>query len=259
MKTIHLVVFFFLATFSCFSNVSVVNGLTHMHSGSSGDVITGEVILVNYGTVPERVTFSIADAIYDCEKPRIFSEKVSHALSSASWVTNHVNERVLAPKEEYVLKYTIAVPKDAELSGSYWSVLMVSVERPIREESVHQNIGLDTKIQYAVGLITNVNSADSVQIDFADVLSPGKEDKSLEVKIKNNGQFAEATTLTLEVYNQEGEKVKEYATKRLLVFPSVCRAYKLNISDLPNGEYECVLVAEARESFIGANLKLQID
>ncbi|QWX84014.1 hypothetical protein H0I23_16445 [Cellulophaga sp. HaHaR_3_176] len=261
MKTVCLIIFSLFSVYFSLANVSVVNGLTHVYSGASGDLITGEVILINYSSVEQRVKFKIGEAIYSCNESRIFSFDKTHEYSSSAWINSNVNERVLAPKEQYVLKFTIQIPKDEVLRGSFWSVLMVSVDNPIKEEMFKNEIGLNTKIQYAVGLITNVNTVDDVNIDFNEVKSNKalNDSKDLKISMKNNGLFSEAVTLTLEVYNQQGTKIKEYKSRRLLVFPSLCRDYQINISDLPKGEYECVLLADARESFIGTNVKLNID
>ncbi|MEP2278741.1 hypothetical protein [Maribacter sp.] len=252
-------IFILLSSFYSFANVAVVNGLTHIYSGTSGDVISGEIVLVNYSSSQERVTFELQEAIYSCDMDRRFTTLEKPVSSSSSWVTNNVNEHVLAPKEQYVLKFSIQIPKDTELQGSFWSVLMVSVEKPIKEEIVNDNIGLGTKIQYAVGLITHVNSFDEVNIEFEDVLAPDVNNKNLQIKLKNKGRFAEATELSLEVYNEQGDKIKEFTSKRLLVFPDLCRDYNLNLSELPKGKYDCVLIAESRESFTGTNLQLNID
>lgn len=257
MKPIQLLLFFF--TMCSFANVSVINGLTHVYSGVSGDTVTGEIILVNYSSNEERVTFDVQEALYSCTRARVFTRSESHPLSSSSWLNSSVNERVLAPKERYVLKFTIAIPEDDGLRGSYWSVLMVSVEKPIKEVMIEENIGIGTKIQYAIGLITNVNSPDEVTMGFADVLSPEGKDKNLQVKVRNDGRFAEATSLSLEVYDSNGIRIKEYKTKRLLVFPDVCRDYLFRISDLDKGTYDCVLVADAREAFFGTDLRITID
>ena len=259
MKPIRLLLLFFIVSFSSFANVSVINGLTHVYSGVSGDVISGEIVLVNYSSIEERVRFNVQEAIYSCTEARIFTGDATHPLSSSSWLNSSVNERVLAPKERYVLKFTINIPEGEELRGSYWSVLMVSVEKPIKEEMINKRIGIGTKIQYAIGLITNVNALDEVNIGFNDVLSTGGAEKNLRIRVKNDGRFAEATLLSLEVYDQNGVMVKEYKTRRLLVFPEVCRDYLLTISDLDKGAYDCVLVADSREAFVGTNLQLTID
>ncbi|HDZ05396.1 hypothetical protein LCGC14_0070420 [marine sediment metagenome] len=259
MKSTKLVLVFLLTSFYSFANVAVVNGLTHVFSGVSGDVISGEVILINYSSSQQRVIFELQEAIYSCTEERTFTTLGKHTFSSSSWVTNNVNEHILEPKEEYVLKFSIEIPPDTKLKGSFWSVLMVSVDSPIKEEVVHENIGIGSKIQYAVGLITNVNSLDEVNIDFKDVDSLEEDNRNLQVKIENKGVFAEATALSLEVYNENGDMVKEYKSKRLLVFPNLCRDYILNLSDLPKGIYDCVLLAESRETFIGTNMQLNID
>ncbi|MBN7817696.1 hypothetical protein [Algoriphagus pacificus] len=258
MKRIALtfMLFVFLVC-NVLASVTIINGLTHIYNGISGDVIEGEIILINGSDVEQRVKFVINEAILSCEKSRFFTEKDPHPQSSSDWVDNAVNERVLMPNERYVHKFKIKIPVDTSLKGSFWSVIMVSVENPIKEEVINSSIGLNTKIQYAVALLTNVNGFNESNLDFENVqFDEQSEAKVLGVKIRNQGSFIEGVKLTLEVYDVLGQKVKVLDTDRNLVFPGVCRDFKIDISDLPKGNYQCLLVAETRNEFVGANINL---
>ena len=261
MKTriLTLILFAFCIVYS-YSNVVVINGLTHVYSGSSGETIKGEVILLNSSEDEQRVTFDLSEAIFSCTSDRIFSKDNSHDQSSTNWFEGNLMERILAPKEKYVYRFNIAIPNNEELKGSFWSMLMVNIEKPIRKET-KGNIGIDTKVRYAIGLLTNVNSYEEINLEFEDINL--KEDintakKELEVKILNESLFVEGTRLSLEVYNKDGVKVHEAVTGRNMVFPGFCKNYKIDISELKKGEYECVLLADSREEFFGTNISLTI-
>ncbi|AOW20492.1 hypothetical protein LPB138_07305 [Urechidicola croceus] len=245
-----------------YANVAITNGLTHIYKGNSGDVISGEVILMNGSDQEQLVTFELNEAIFSCETNRIFTNEYSHPKSSTDWFNGKVLNKVLGPKEKYVYTYTIEMPNDKSLRGSYWTVLKVNLEKPIREESINGNIGLDTKITYAVALLTHVNDYDELSLDFENINL--KEDaqnlkKELEVKLINNSLFIEGIKLSLEIYDNNGVKVHEGKTDRNLTFPGFCRDFLIDVSSLPNGKYECVLIADSREEFIGTNISLTID
>lgn len=242
---------------SAFASVTIINGLTHMYNGNSGDVIEGEVVLINGSDIEQRVKFSINEAIFSCGANRIFTEKNPHLQSSSEWIDSGITERLLLPRERYVHKFKIRIPKDQSLKGSFWSVMMVYVERPIKEEMLNNSIGLNTKIRYAVGLLTNVNGYDQPNLDFEQVQLEDKTGKkALGIKMKNDGAFIEGVKLSLEVYDANGNKVKVLETDRNLVFPGVCKDYIIDISDLPKGEYQCLLLAEARKEYVGTNISL---
>ncbi|MEP2279303.1 hypothetical protein [Maribacter sp.] len=263
MKTLFLtLITLFLTISKTYSSVIVTNGLTHSYSGVSGDVISGEVILINNSTEEQRITFELNDIIFSCTQDRFFTSETTHSQSSLDWFNAELMEKTLRPKEKYVYRFTITIPEDQNLKGSYWSTLMVNVEKPIKEEALNDKVGLDTKIRYSVALLTDVNLQDEVNIDFNtidlnDLTINGK--RKLDVKILNEGEFIEGVKLTLEVYNDNGDKIYEFETDRNMAFPGFCRDYILDLTSLEIGEYECVLIAESREDFIGANITLTID
>lgn len=263
MKTNH---YFFIICFLLvqlmFSNVLVMNGLTHVYSGRSGETITGEVILINSSSIEQRVTFDLNDALFSCSKDRVFSDTESHSKSSRSWFMGNLMDITLAAKERFVYKFDIQIPKNQDINGSFWSVLMVNIEQPIKEETLNAQIGLDTKISYAIGLLTHVNSFEEMNMDFQSIdLIKDTDDfkKQLEIKLINESAFIEVVKLSLEVYNTHGDLVLTNNSKRVLNFPGFCKDYSLDVSELPIGEYECVLIAEAREEFIGTNFSLKLE
>lgn len=261
IKFILTIVFILLAK-SLFAGVAITNGLTHVYNGVSGNVISGEIILVNTTEIDQRITFNIQDAIYSCTRTRIFSEDITHSFSSKKWFSANTMEKVLKPKEKYVYRFSVTIPKDKNLRGTYWSVVMVNVEKPVDEGVVKNGVQLNSKIRYAVGLYTNVNSLDAVDLDFDTItLNKDKEtkNKSLDIKILNNSVFIQGVKLTLEVYNDQGVKVHEVITGRSLTIPGACRNFKIELTNVPKGNYQCVLIADSKKEFVGTNVSLNIE
>lgn len=263
MKTrILTLITLFLIIVKSYSSVVVMNGLTHSYSGVSGDVITGEIILINSSDEEQRVTFELNDIIFSCTENRIFTSETTHSQSSIDWFNAELMDKTLRSKEKYIYRFTITIPKNQNLKGSFWSTLMVNVEKPIKEEALNAKVGLDTRIRYSVALLTDVNMKEEVNIDFKSIaLNEAKTNgkRELDVKVYNESEFIEGVKLTLEVYNDDGEKIFESETDRNMAFPGFCRDYKVDLTSLAIGEYECVLIAESREKFIGANITLTID
>jgi len=259
-KLFTVIAFVFCMNLS-FSNVIIINGLTHSYSGVSGQTFQGQIILANTSHEDQRVTFNLSEAIYSCVGGRIFDQDVQHKNSSTEWFEGATMDKVLGPKEKYIFKYSITVPNDSKLNGSYWTTLMVNVEKPIREETV-SNIGLDTKIRYAVRLLTDVNVKENVNIDFVGVnlsLNSVNRKKQLEIQISNQSIFIENVKLSLEIYDAYGNMLLETETKRAKVFPEVCRDFIVDVSGLPLGTYQCVVMADSREEYVGTNMNLIIE
>lgn len=243
-----------------YASIVVLNGLTHVYSGNAGDRIEGELILMNTTDLPQQITFKLNDVIFSCETNRFFTDTVSHKQSSLPWFQGSLMDKVLLPKEQFVYKYSIQIPKDQSLKGTYWSALMIEATKPVKEEQLTTNIQMDTKIRYAIGLITHVNQKENVNIDFEAISLNEDIDtvKSLKIGISNTSLFMEGVQLSLEIYDSKGFKVGERKSKREMVFPGACQQYELDISDLEKGEYECILTADSRKEFIGTNINLSV-
>ncbi len=260
MKNIYSLLFCFMYSLITSANVGVLNGFTHVASGKAGDVIHGEIILVNSSLKEERVTFSMADAIYNCGSNTYYTMERTHDFSSINWVQGEVAEKVLLPNEKYVFKYSIIVPKKELASGSYWSMIMVNVEKPIKEEMVREQVSVKSKIRYGIRLITDINEKSDQEIEFEGVsTSLADQDNSVTISVGNYGMFAEKVSLTLEIYNQKGEKIKELYSVNSFVFPRVCKDFTFSLNHLLKGNYDCVLLAETRGDLIGTNMSISVD
>ncbi|TDE05910.1 hypothetical protein [Flavobacterium sandaracinum] len=260
MKNITLTTAMLLFINITYSSVIVVNGLTHIYTGASGSQIQGEIILLNNSDEEQTLNFSLNDAIFSCTENRVFSNSVTHENSSLKWFDGSLMNKILLPKERYTYKFMINIPKDMTLRGTYWTMLMIDIDKPIKKEKLAKNIGLNTKVRYAIGLLTHVNAFADVNLDFNRIdVDKAEPNRNLKIKIENQNSFLEGVKLSLEVYDSTGEKVLESTTLRNMVFPGFCKDYVIDISTLPKGSYECLLVADTRGKFVGTNISLTID
>ena len=259
-KLFTIIAFVFVLNTS-YSSVVILNGLTHIKPGVAGQTVYGEVVLANTTNIEQRITFELFDAIYSCETGRSFIKNHPHNNSSTNWFAGALMDKVLAPKEKYIYKYSITIPNDTNLKGSFWTTLMVNVEKPIKEQVIDK-IGIDTKVRYGIRILTDVNYYDEVKLDFKTI--DVKEDinsiqKALAVNINNQNKFIEEVKLTLEVYDVNGNPVLSNDSKKYKVFPNTCKEFLLDISALPKGEYQCIVIADSREELVGTNVNLSID
>ncbi|MGO4911752.1 WxL protein host-binding domain-containing protein [Leeuwenhoekiella sp. W20_SRS_FM14] len=259
--TFYSTALFLLVLFKSQAGVIVLNGLTHTFSGNSGEYIQGELVLMNTTDQEQQIVFKLNDAIYSCGNDRIFSDSITHEQSSKSWFEGNLMDKFIGPKEKFVYKYQIKIPEDKSINGTFWSVLMIEIAKPVKKEHLTRQIDLSTKIRYAVGLITHVNQASNVELDFTDVHINKNElnENSLKINLLNKSKYVEGVQLNLEVYDEEGENILKSKTKRLMVFPGMCIDYNLDISTLKKGTYQCILTADSRKEYIGTNISLNIN
>ena len=256
-KTVLLISFCFIYLFST-ANVVILNGLTHVHKTSSGKIISGVIKLKNTKDTEQRVIVYFNDLFQECGKETILTADFSHKNSIAKWFSTNVNERVLKGNEEYELLYTINVPDGTDLKGSFWGVLMVEIEKPIKEDDLEYGVKLESKVRYGIQIIADINERTTSDLEFYDIkIDETDTSKIINVDIQNNGNFYVQPTLVLEVFNENGEQSKKMELKFKKIYPNSCKAFSLDISDLPKGAYTAVLVAGYGENMYAIDLEFE--
>ena len=243
-KQTLLVLFLFICQLT-FSNVVVLNGLTHVHKSASGNTISGVIKLKNTNNTEQRIIIYFNNLFQKCGAETILTDKSTHNRSIGKWFSTNVNERVLKPNEQYELVYTIKVPNDSTLNGSYWGVLMVEIEKPIKEDQLEYGVKLQSKIRYGIQLIVDVNTPTPSELDFFNIkINKSGKSNIINVDVQNNGIYYVKATLVLEVFDENGKQVKKQEVKFKKIYPASCKAYSIDISDLPKGTYSASLVAD---------------
>jgi len=258
MKKILFLIPFLIVQFSI-ANVIVLNGLTHVHESKSGKVISGVVKLKNTKDVEQRILVYFNDLFQNCGEETVLTSELSHERSISKWLSTEVNEYVLQGKEEYELVYTVNVPDDSTLNGSFWGVLMLEVEDPIKEDQLEYSVKLQSKVRYGIQIITDINAKTKSELDFFDIKIDKEEgiSKTINLEVQNLGEFYVQPTIVLDVFNESGEKAKNLEVKFKKIYPGHCKIFSLDISDLPKGAYSGVLVADYGEDMYAIDIEFE--
>lgn len=242
------------------ANVVVLNGLTHVHTSSVGTEISGVIKLKNTKDTEQRVIIYFNNLFQPCDGATLLTSDATHNRSLIEWLRTNVNDKVLKGKEEYELLYTITVPNDVSLKGSFWGVLMIEVEKPIKEEETEYGVKLESKVRYGIQLIADIGPKEMVVLDFFDIkFENTTEGKSVLVVLENQGIFYAQPTIILEVFSTDGDSVKKIEVKFKKIYPSFCKGFSLDISGLDKGNYKAVVVADYGEDMFAVDLDLTID
>lgn len=249
-----------LNSFTATAKIVVLNGLTHIHNTGSGQVVTGKVQVKNVGLKPEKVLVYKKDLLQTCDGKTDFAESGSQERSSAKWLETNIDEKLLKEGEEYEILYTIRIPQESSLSGSYWSMLMIEGADPVNEE-LQKGVSIGSKIRYAIQVITDIGITENPKLSFENILfkkiSP--QVKTVNVKLKNPGKFMVRPKLLLEIYSKDGQKLKVLESTSQKVYPLSCKDYEIEIKDLPKGTYDAILVADYGADLFGTNLVIEIE
>ncbi len=154
-----LIVFSLLSSFTTYATVVISNGLTHIHEGAQGRKIRGTIEVKNIGELPEKIIVSKQDLLKYCDPQSPDNiAPLNHDRSLNNWVELNVLEKELAPGEEFSVLYDITVPANEALEGSYWTMIIVEISRPIKRNQMDHGFMIDSKIRYGIQVITNIGN-----------------------------------------------------------------------------------------------------
>lgn len=262
MKKKYFLFIFVLFAFGfsqTFAGVVVLNGLTHTHNGVSGSTITGSIKLINEGEKESRILIYQQDIILSCKEAVDYQDIGSHNHSLGKWLQTSVNEKVMLPNEEYEITYTIKVPSGTVESGTYWSIIMIEMTDQLQVEK-RQGININSKVRYGVQILTDIGASESPAIIFekVDFKQINDSTKIMQIKLKNDGVFLSKTKLSIEIFNDQGVKVKVIIGPQKKVYPSYCNDFEIELKDIPKGKYSGVLVADNGTDLFGENINIEI-
>ena len=242
------------------AGVAVLNGLTHTHNLIQGQKTTGKVLIRNESAKPARVIIYKQDLVAACGQEVNYLNPNGFAQSLSPWLTTTVDEKLLGPNEEYVLFYTIDLASDQQLKGSFWSVLMIEGADPIKEEK-SEGLQINSVMRYAIQIIGDVGIEETTKLGFEDIKVKTTENESqmVTLRLKNEGLFSAKAKVILEIYNQEGEKIKTLEGASRRIYPQGCNEFEIELKGIKKGKYEGTLIADNSKDLFGANLSLEIN
>lgn len=259
-KALGLILLLFFSS-SLYASVVIVNGLTHGHSLlSPSDKVQGIIRVRNDGDKDSRILIYRQDLVPECTAAPNYLDADSHPRSLGKDLLTNVDEKVLSGKEEYDIRYTVALDKEKQKPGTYWEVLMIEVVNPIKEETT-SGIHVSSRIRYAIQIIVDAGSFDGPKLSFENVVFDKVTPKNtmLKIQLKNNGIFGARTNVVLEVYDSQGNKIKTTEPNGRMMYPGYCNTFEIPLSDLAKGKYDCVIVADTGKDLFGSNISVQIE
>lgn len=261
MKKIILTIALFLGLgHLSFATIVITNGLTKKHDLAAGAQYEGVILLQNTGEQPEEFLCYLNDISTSCDGKVRYMDAGEMVRTLSPHLTTSVTQAVIAPGEEYQLLYKIDIPKELELKGTLWSLVMIEVMEPIAETVSENGFTVGSKIRYGVQVIANLGNESKPEIQFSNVsLSKNAEGvRVIQASIDNSGEFIALPLIEIKIYNTDGVEVKALQIPSKKVYPSNCQQFQLPLDNLESGNYKAVLFAEYNEHTLGLNIDLEI-
>jgi hypothetical protein len=247
-----------------FAEVTLVGGLTKERTAAPGETFDGQVLLRNSGDAPVEVKCYQTDYAFYADGKSVFGEPGKLPRSNAGWVTLSRDFQTVPPKETVGVSYTVQVPKQEGLKGTYWSMIMVesSGKPPELKEKGEKDIrvGITHVMRYGVQIVTHIGDTGEVKLKVLDkscLLVDGKP--FLRVDIENTGERWLRPAVWADVFDLEGKGLGRFEGREKRIFPGMSVRQEIALTDIPAGKYKALIVIDnGDENLFGARLNFEI-
>jgi hypothetical protein len=252
-----------VATFAG-AEIMVSGALTYEHEVAPGKTYEGSITILNPDREVREVKVYQTDYLFYADGATYYGDPGTMPRSNTRWITFTPKQFALPGGEQITVRYTIQVPNDAQLAGTYWSILMVEPVSPDSPESGSQaakdqvTLGVRQVLRYAVQVVTHVGQTGSRKLKFAKVqLASTEGRRQLLVDAENTGERWLRGPLWVELYDQGGAMVGRYEAIRLRIYPGTSVRYTIDLAGVLAGTYKALIVIDCGgDDVFGANLSL---
>lgn len=239
---------------SALGQIAVVGSTVEEKSAAPGESYMGTIVVRNLTSESQPVRIYQTDYAFFADGTSHFDTPGTIPRSNASWVIPTVGSIVVPPAGETTVAYTVKVPSNNSLSGTYWSALMVegAVSKP--RPTTGREVGIASVMRYAVQVATHLPSAAAGKVAFEhqafESLKTGS--RSFELDVRNTGERGYRPLLWLELYDSTGALTARVEQQRGLLYPGSSLKQKFDLGKVAGGEYKAVVFADIGDEAVFA-------
>ncbi len=252
------IIVIFIPLFS-FSNIIILNGLTHENVSRSGESYRGTIQVQNAASVAKSVRIYQRDYWFSYTGENKHDPAGTLERSNAKWITFTPELIDIGPNEIITVNFEVKVP-ELPLSGTYWSVLMVEGIVPPDTSRTSGGVTINTAIRYAVQVISHIGTTGIRDIQFLG-MEIGKQEEIalLHVAIENTGERLLRPEISLELFDEEGQSAGIFVADQKKIYPGTSTMASFRLEGIEPGNYTGVLVADCDEDYVfGTNVSFEI-
>lgn len=246
------------------AQITVLGGGVEEHAAAPGETYSGTLRLRNDGRETAEAKLYLTDYAFAADGTTRYAPAGSSARSSGRWIVFSPAQVHIAPGGEATVGYTVTVPANAALSGTYWSMLMVEgIARGSAESTAggpaRVRVGIQPTIRHGVQIATTLGApAPKVAFTNARAYAAGTG-KVLELDVANAGEVAYRPEIRVELFDAAGNKAGAFASRRGLLLPGTSLRQAFDLGAVPAGEYQALVVADAGgDQVFGAQYHLKL-
>ena len=248
------------------ASIFIHGGLTHEKEYDVGTTYKGIIEVENRYDKPQEVKVYMTDYEFFADGKVIYGEAGKLSRSNANWISINPKRLFIPPKEVVPVYYSVSVPDDTTLSGTYWCIIMLepiaegSAESSTAKEDADITLGINQVLRYGIQIITHISDTGQRKIKFVNpVFKQEGGEKTLSIDIENRGDLWVVPDVWVELYDEIGVFVGKFAASKKRIFPGLSARFNIKFTDMPSQKYKALIIADCSEDDIfGMNLTLLV-
>lgn len=254
-------------SFPTLSQASLVleNGLTEERTMQPGEQHQGSLRLRNTDPTPVEIKVYQTDYSFSADGSTSYGKPGQLPRSNARWLSLSGEQYVIPPGGQIVIDYSLHVPGDAALTGTYWSMVMVEPIAPDSPEASGSKRGevraqLTQVIRYGIQMVTHIADSGSRQLVFENLaLNNDHGNRLLTVDLKNTGERWLRPQVWVELHSSDGQPLNKLDGQQQRIYPATSARFRVDLSGVPSGHYVALVVADGGgDDLFGTQLELNL-
>jgi hypothetical protein len=245
------------------AQVSVLGTLTRESEVSPGQLVSGELTLVNESADGADVVLYVRDYRTSADQSSEFPQLGSLDRSNAAWIGLPTDQVHLDPGQRLAVPYQIQVPSSLDLDGTHWSVILIEPVggqfKPINPNN-QSAVQIDTVFRTAVQVVTHVAGPQAPQVQFLNgqVVEDGGRDE-LWIDLGNQGDRWVVPAVWAELFDPQGLSLGRFDAGKRRLYPDSSQRFSMDLGELPQGTYKAMVVVDGGASQVwGSTFELDI-
>jgi hypothetical protein len=232
------------------AQIAIVSSAVEEKEAIKGEVYTGRIVIYNGAATAQAIRVSQSDYAGSAEGTARSDDPGVMPRSNVAWVGVQTQRVTVPPKSDVTVRYTVAVPQNDSLRGTYWSAIVVEAaeatpgattgrasQPPIRTDSV---------TRYPVQVVTHIAATGTrtVRFDNPRASQDSTGAAAFDLDVVMTGDRAVRPRISVELYDAQGTLKAKEKQDRGLVYPGAVFHQRFDFGKLPPGTYKAVIVAD---------------
>jgi len=243
---------------SAAAQVAVVGSMTHVTENLPGDRFSGVITLRNEGTSPQTVRIFQTDYQFHADGTVYYDEPGSNDRSNAQWIKLPLNAVTVGAGETVPVSYSVSVPGLDDLTGTYWSIIMIESQLGGSAESTG-TLGMQHLMRFGVQIITEFTGGYGELATTSASLARRDGVIVFTVSVENTGTRMLRPGVSLELYAHDGSQAGPFEAVPKRLYPGSSASFEVSLDGIAAGDYRAVAVLDAgANDLFAAQFSLQI-